>query len=200
MLSPLGGVPVVVRSVRAMLACGADVIVSAPVWSRAPVAQACAELPVTVVGSVSDLVGMIAQRTVCTGSDARVTNPGFVLVHDAARPLAPADLTHTVLDSARGGHRLVVPVLPLADTVKTLDANCLVQATPDRAGLRVVQTPQAVAADLVPRVLAAAVDNPVQGWAAAGEAVHTVVGHPRAFPVHRAWDLELAESMEGADR
>lgn len=192
MLSPLGGVPVVVHAVRAMLACGIDVVVSAPARLRARVAQACAGQCVAVFGSVPDLVSMAAQRTGCAEGD------GFVLVHDAARPLVPPQLTHTVLDAARAGHRVVVPVLPLADTVKMLDANGDVLATPDRAGLRVVQAPQAIAADLASRVLPAAARNPVQGWAAAGEKVHTVAGHPLAFPVHCAWDLELAEATEGA--
>ncbi len=195
-LSPLGGVPIVVRSVRAMSGVGLDVCVLAPV-DPARVRVACAEFGVPVHGSVADAVDTIAQRSMSTGSDGSVTR--HVLVHDAARPLVPSALVGAVLDAARLGHAVVVPVLPLADTVKVVDVDGLVRSTPDRAGLRVVQTPQAYALDLLPLVLPAAVADPMHGWAAAGVPVHTVTGDPLAFAVHTAWDLELAESTIGAD-
>lgn len=192
-LSPLGGVPMVVRSVRAF--AGADVCVLVA-GDPAPVRAACVVLGVPVHGSVADAVGMVAQRSMCTEGDGPFTR--HVLVHDAARPLVPPALVRTVLDAAGLGHPAVVPVLPLADTVKTVDDGGLLLATPDRAALRVVQTPQAFTADLLPLVLPAAMDDPARGWVAAGAPVHTVAGDPRAFAVHTAWDRELAEATIGA--
>ncbi len=66
----------------------------------------------------------------------------FVLVHDAARPLAPTPLGERVLTALRGGADAVVPVLPIADTIKRVDAHGRVVGTVDRAELRLVQTPQ----------------------------------------------------------
>ncbi len=193
-LSPLGGVPIVVRSVRAFL--GAEVCVLA-FGDPSPVRAALACHGVPVHGSVADAVGMVAQRSMPSEGDGRVTD--HVLVHDAARPLVPPALVRAVLDAARLGHPVVVPVLPLADTVKTVDADDRLLCTPDRAGLRVVQTPQVFASHLLPLVLPAAAANPVHGWAAAGAPVHTVAGDPLAFAVHTAWDRELAEATIGAD-
>lgn len=64
-----------------------------------------------------------------------------VLVHDPLRVLAPAELIRHVVATVLADDVPVVPVLPCSDTVKRLDATGFVIDTPDRAGLRVVQTP-----------------------------------------------------------
>jgi 2-C-methyl-D-erythritol 4-phosphate cytidylyltransferase/2-C-methyl-D-erythritol 2,4-cyclodiphosphate synthase len=65
-----------------------------------------------------------------------------VLVHDAARPFAsPALIARAIAAAARTG--AAVPVMPVVDTVKTVDASGTITGTIDRAPLRVVQTPQA---------------------------------------------------------
>jgi 2-C-methyl-D-erythritol 4-phosphate cytidylyltransferase len=121
-----------------------------------------------------------------------------LVVHDAARPLAPPGLTADVVAAVRDGHPAAVPVLPLSDTVKQVDADGRPVATPDRSGLRVVQTPQAFAADLAPAVLAAALEDPVRAWTAVGGTVRTVPGDPLASAVHDPWDLALAgAAIEG---
>jgi 2-C-methyl-D-erythritol 4-phosphate cytidylyltransferase len=125
-----------------------------------------------------------------------------VLVHDAARPLTPPALANAVTQSVvAAAHGIAVPVLPLADTVKHVNSGGLVIGSPDRSGLRVVQTPQAFRADLIGcdvlrRVLAS--DGPVEhAWAVVGAPALTVPGHPLAFAVRSAWERELAEVLAG---
>jgi len=67
----------------------------------------------------------------------------IVVVHDAARPRATPDLTAAVIGAVRQGADAAVPGLVPADTIKVVDADGWVEATPDRDGLRAVQTPQA---------------------------------------------------------
>ena len=67
--------------------------------------------------------------------------PDFVLVHDAARPFA-SDALITRAISAAGTSGAAVPVIAVADTVKTVDATGYVTGTIDRGHLRMVQTPQ----------------------------------------------------------
>ena len=70
--------------------------------------------------------------------------PDLVLIHDAARPFASAELvSRAIVAAQRDG--AAVPVLPLTDTVKTVDALGRVDKTLDRTMLRLVQTPQAFA-------------------------------------------------------
>jgi len=70
--------------------------------------------------------------------------PDLVLIHDAARPFASRALIARAV-AAAGRSGAAVPVLPVVDTVKTVDAAGTVTGTIDRAALRTVQTPQAFA-------------------------------------------------------
>ena len=87
--------------------------------------------------------GASRQASVRAGLEALEPHrPDVVLVHDAARPfLSDALITRAIAAGRESG--AAVPVLAVAETVKTVDAAGCVTATPDRARLRVVQTPQA---------------------------------------------------------
>ena len=86
--------------------------------------------------------GKTRQESVACGLAALPKDCDTVLVHDAARPFVTPLLINRVLDALAQGHSGVVPGLPLADTIKEVDAHNLVNATPDRERLRAVQTPQ----------------------------------------------------------
>jgi len=87
--------------------------------------------------------GATRQASVRAGLEALAPRrPELVLVHDAARPFASAALITRAIAAARASGA-AVPVLPVADTVKTVDAAGTVTGTVDRAQLRMVQTPQA---------------------------------------------------------
>lgn len=73
----------------------------------------------------------------------------IVCVHDAARPLASAALFAAVIDAVAAGAAAVVPGVPVVDTIKVVDGTGRVVATPDRATLVAVQTPQAFRADVL---------------------------------------------------
>lgn len=190
-LTLLAGVPMVVRSVRTLLASGVvDRVLLRGGECTGDLLRACAGLPVDAWQPPVRRVGAgrvgahAGQRADTTRSDDAIAG-SFVLVHDAARPLTPPALFGAVLDAVRAGHRAVVPVLPLADTVKVVDGAGLLRATPDRAGFRVVQTPQAFRA---PEIHFRPLD-------AAAAGADTVVGDPLAFAVHTPWDLQLAELL-----
>lgn len=129
-----------------------------------------------------------------------VTGADIVLVHDAARCLTPSAVTRAVVAAVRAGHRAVVPVLPVTDTVKQVDASGTVVATVDRSDLRVVQTPQGFDAELLRRAHAAS-SGPATDDAGLverlGEKVSTVPGHPHAFKITTPFDLAVAEALAG---
>lgn len=120
-----------------------------------------------------------------------------VLVHDAARALTPPHLVRAVVAALRAGAPAVVPVLPVNDTIKNVDARGIVTATPDRAGLRTVQTPQGFTAALLHGAYAGAVLATDDAGLAerAGVEVHTVPGDPLAFKITTVTDLLLAEAL-----
>lgn len=68
----------------------------------------------------------------------------WVMVHDAARPCASAELFARLWD-ARGDVQGVIPGLPVRDTIKLTQKvrdRVLVSETPSRADLYAIQTPQ----------------------------------------------------------
>ena len=69
----------------------------------------------------------------------------YVLVHDAARPLASGELGKRVIAALAAGDVAVIPALNVADTIKEVDAANYVVSTPNRERLRAVQTPQGFA-------------------------------------------------------
>ena len=69
----------------------------------------------------------------------------FILVHDAARPLASGELGRSVIEALASGEVAVIPALSVSDTIKEVDAANYVVSTPNRERLRAVQTPQGFA-------------------------------------------------------
>jgi 2-C-methyl-D-erythritol 4-phosphate cytidylyltransferase/2-C-methyl-D-erythritol 2,4-cyclodiphosphate synthase len=87
--------------------------------------------------------GASRQESVRAGLAAlEAHRPDLVLVHDAARPFVSMGLIERAIAAAQTSGA-AVPVLPVADTVKTVNAQGEVTGTLDRAQLRLVQTPQA---------------------------------------------------------
>lgn len=66
-----------------------------------------------------------------------------VCVHDAARPFADGDLYRRVVAAVEAGADAAVPGIAVTDTIKVVDDDGVVTATPDRSRLVAVQTPQA---------------------------------------------------------
>jgi 2-C-methyl-D-erythritol 4-phosphate cytidylyltransferase len=122
----------------------------------------------------------------------------YVLVHDAARALTPPAMIARVVRALQDGHDAVVPVLPLTDTIKAVDANGVVIATPERAGLRAVQTPQGFRTDVLRRAYQAAsggfTDDASMVEQLGGQ-VQVVDGDPMAFKITTRLDLLLARAV-----
>jgi 2-C-methyl-D-erythritol 4-phosphate cytidylyltransferase len=117
-------------------------------WARDCLLAAGAE-EVVVVGAVpGGITGGVRRRdSVAAGLAAVPGHVAHVLVHDAARPLASADLAGVVVARlGRGDCAAVVPVVPVRDTIKSVDGEW-VTATLDRSSLVRVQTPQGFTAD-----------------------------------------------------
>jgi 2-C-methyl-D-erythritol 4-phosphate cytidylyltransferase len=118
-----------------------------------------------------------------------------VLVHDAARPLVTEEAVARVLTPLGEGWDGAVPGLPLADTVKRVQGEAVIETVP-RDDLVAVQTPQAFVAPVL-RGAAAAGDDASDCAALverAGGRVKVVPGDPRLLKVTEPADLDLIES------
>lgn len=200
---PLAGKPVLARTVEAFLrhAAIADVQVVIDPADGALYRSCVPETP-----RLRDPVcgGATRQQSVLAGLEAlALANPppDIVLVHDAARPFVSADLIDRACAIAAVA---AVPALPLTDTVKAVDGAGIVVATPDRATLRSVQTPQVFRFDVLLAAhraaagqsqLAATDDAAVMEWA--GHPVATFPGDAGNVKLTLARDFDEAERRLG---
>ncbi|RMF71838.1 MAG: 2-C-methyl-D-erythritol 4-phosphate cytidylyltransferase [Acidobacteria bacterium] len=161
----LAGIP---RIVRVVLVVPGDPVAADDI---AAAAREAGLDPVVVCGG--------ARRRDSVRAGLGAVERGIVAVHDAARPLADAELYGRVLDAASASGA-AVPAVPVADTVVEIRGDEIARV-PDRTRLRAVQTPQAFDAELLRRAHEAA--DP--GWdapddaslvVAAGTAVRLVPG------------------------
>ena len=197
----LDGRTLVERAVAGLLESGVvDRVVVAVPADRVEQARRLLETRATVVAGGTDRSKSVSLALSVLPESAE---PDFVLVHDAARALTPSGLILRVVDSLRAGHAAVVPALALSDTIKAVDANGVVLGTPERAGLRAVQTPQGFATGLLLRAYRASAADPfgadltddaslVERF---GVQVQVVDGDPLAFKITTQLDLLLAQAI-----
>jgi 2-C-methyl-D-erythritol 4-phosphate cytidylyltransferase len=159
-------------------------------------------LPAGVVWDGSDAVasvtgGATRADSVRAGLAVVPASADVVLVHDAARPLATEALFAAVIDAVRDGADGAVPGLPVADTIKRVDGDRVIETVP-RDDLVAVQTPQAFRAD----ALRAAHRDRADGTDDAalierdGGKVVVVPGDPANVKVTAPDDLELVAMLQ----
>lgn len=87
--------------------------------------------------------GATRQQSVHCGLEALVkTNPDYVLIHDGVRPFVNFTVIDAVLNELDGGHRAVLPVLAVVDTLKRVNDQLIIENTVSRENLYAAQTPQ----------------------------------------------------------
>jgi 2-C-methyl-D-erythritol 4-phosphate cytidylyltransferase/2-C-methyl-D-erythritol 2,4-cyclodiphosphate synthase len=93
--------------------------------------------------------GATRQASVHAGLEALASQrPDVVLIHDAARPFVSAALISRAIEAA-SVTGAAIPVIPVADTIKLVGGSDNVEATPERARLRIAQTPQGFGFDVI---------------------------------------------------
>jgi 2-C-methyl-D-erythritol 4-phosphate cytidylyltransferase len=191
----LGGLSLLTRSALAMSSVADVLIIAAPAdaldEASAQLAQVDAEIHIVAGGehrqeSVANALRMVPEDV------------SIVLVHDAARPLVPIEVTQNVVDSVRNGAKAVIPVLSLVDTIKRVNSNGIAIETVDRNQLRRVQTPQGfdrATLDLAyqnPEVVAT---DDAGLMDALGIVVQTVAGDERSLKITTMADVKHALSL-----
>ncbi len=145
--------------------------------------------------------GATRQESVRAGLESlAAARPDVVLIHDAARPFPSRALLDRAVQAAEA-HGAAAPGVKLSDTVKQVDADGMVLATPPRAALRAVQTPQAFRFPLIldahRRAAEAGAggltdDVAVAEWA--GAPAFVFEGETQNFKVTTMADLDAAEA------
>jgi 2-C-methyl-D-erythritol 4-phosphate cytidylyltransferase/2-C-methyl-D-erythritol 2,4-cyclodiphosphate synthase len=143
----IGGVPVIFRAMEAF-SRHPDVFAVQPVVNTDDSAMFTA----AVAGLKHEAPtngGATRQASVLAGLEALAKHkPDIVLIHDAARPFVSAGVISRSIEAAtRTG--AAIPVVPVTDTIKVTGESGNVEDTPDRARLRIAQTPQSFRFDVI---------------------------------------------------
>jgi 2-C-methyl-D-erythritol 4-phosphate cytidylyltransferase len=203
--APLCGESLLAHALRGVLGCGqvGHVIIVAP---GSHIDQCRGVVGVNRLDGEHPRVDVVAggvdrSASVEAGLAALHHDDAIVLVHDVARCLAPSDLFARVIGAVRAGHPAVVPGLPVTDTIKVVDAQGRVLATPDRESLRGIQTPQGFLREVLEHAharggadVASATDDAGLVERADGH-VHVVPGDHRALKITSPLDLTLATAL-----
>ena len=157
---PVGGKPLLHYSLRAFLAHEAIDAV------QTVIAHEHTELFKQAVKGLTGLLmpsfgGATRQASVLAGLRglAERVSPDIVLIHDAARPFLPAEVIDRLI-AALERHDGAIPALPVVDTIKQVDENGVIVATPPRPTLRAAQTPQAFHFDAILKAHLKAAERP----------------------------------------
>ncbi len=170
------------------------------------VTQLCASktngdrIGVSVVAGGRERADSVAAALTSVDEDVDV-----VLVHDAARAFAPAELFSRVISAVRNGSVAAVPALPVTDTIKEVNSEEIVLRTVARHSLRAVQTPQGFRRDVL---VAAHADHQAVARAgdlaptddagmveAGGHDVLLVRGSDAAFKITTPFDRLIARAI-----
>ena len=197
-MAPLGGEPMIVKTVRAFQECDAIreiVIVTRPDLIM-PISGLCsgfAKVKAVVAG------GSSRQESVGLGLNALSDRVKLVAIQDGARPL----ITNEVIDrTVRAAHSYgaAAPAIPVKDTIKVVKGGTVL-ATPDRSSLQAVQTPQVFDLALLRGALKKAdrdgdtVTDDCSAVELMGMSVKIVEGDERNIKVTTPLDLAIARLL-----
>jgi 2-C-methyl-D-erythritol 4-phosphate cytidylyltransferase len=172
------------------------VVVAAPVGRAESVADSLSGVAGVAIHVVEG--GETRQDSVAVALRSVPAGYPIILVHDAARAFAPAELIERVAAAVREGHDAVIPVLPVIDTIKQVDADGFVIGTPARAMLRAVQTPQGFRRTVLEKAHGQATSAATDDAAlveSLGVRVFCVAGSESALKITRPADLTTAELL-----
>ena len=197
-MAPLGGEPMIVKTVRAFQNCEAiaEIIIVTRQDLVAPIQELCREMDkvrAVVTGGAS------RQESVWLGLNAFSGKIQLAAVHDGARPLISWELIDRTVRAANS-YGAAAPAIPVKDTIK-VEGSGLVESTPDRSRLRAVQTPQVFDFDLLRGALqkaredGAAVTDDCSAVERLGMKIRLVEGEERNLKVTTPLDLKIAELL-----
>ena len=195
-MEPLGGEPMVMRSIRTFADCDAikEIVVVTRQDLVVPIMSLCAgidKVKAVVAG------GSSRPESVNAGLNALSDKVKLAAIHDGARPL----ITWQVIDRAvraANSYGAAAPGIPVKDTVKVVTGG-VVKETPNRKTLCAVQTPQVFDIALLRGALKKAKDDGAEitddcsAVERMGMSVKIVEGDERNLKVTTPIDLAIAK-------
>ena len=101
----------------------------------------------------------------------------YVFIHDGARPFVTVELIHKLLEEVKM-HQACVAGMPVKDTIKIVDNDQFVTATPERRLVWLVQTPQVFDYKLLYEAYEKIMEKEQAGITDDAMVVEKMTGHP----------------------
>ena len=197
-MAPLGGEPMIVKTVRAFESC--DAVKEIVIVTREDLIQKISDLCHEFIKVKAVVVGGNSrQESVHLGLNALSPKTQLAAVHDGARPLITWQVIDRVIRAAHT-HGAAAPGIPVKDTIKVVSGG-VVTSTPERASLQAVQTPQVFDFDLLRGALKKAQEDGAQvtddcsAVERLGMNIRMVEGDERNIKVTTPMDLKIAEML-----
>ena len=195
-MAPIGGEPMIVRTVRQFQNCDAikEIVVVTRSDLIVPISDLCHgfdKVKAVVVGGDS------RDASVSMGLNTLSEKCKLVAVQDGARPFAHWQLIDRVVRAANS-YGAAAPAIAVKDTIKVVQGG-IVKETPDRSSLRAVQTPQVFDFDLLRGALKKAkldgltLTDDCSAVEHMGMSVKIVDGDERNIKITTPMDLKIAE-------
>lgn len=199
----LTGKALLAMSLEAMAAGGctdAVVVVNAEVARK--LGPTLAALPIPVEQAHG---GATRQESVYNGlkfvrDHPRLSRAKIVLIHDAVRPMVPANVVADVIQAVREGAQAVAPAVVVSDSIRALVDEGGTTVV-DRSRLRAIQTPQGFPLDVILAAhekMAASGAQFTDDVSCAEQAGHTVVlvpGSRLSMKITEPSDLTVARGL-----
>ena len=140
--------------------------------------------------------GASRSESVRRGLDCVPENVDYVLVHDAARPLASSQLFRAVIGALERGEKAVVPLIPVVDSLKRLNPGNGVTSI-SRDNVFVAQTPQGFACDVLRSALTdgSVTTDDVGAVERIGVLIASVPGETSNLKITSRADLDVARIL-----
>ena len=197
-MAPLGGEPMIARTVRAFQECDAisEIVVVTREDLIVPIGRLTRDMS-KVTAVVSG--GASRQESVHLGLNALSDKVKLAAIHDGARPFVTWQLIDWVVRAANS-YGAAAPAIPVKDTIKEVQG-FVVKNTPDRSALRAVQTPQVFDFDILRAALkkakadGAEVTDDCSAVERMGMSVKIVEGDERNIKITTPLDLKIGELL-----
>lgn len=197
-MAPLGGEPMIVRTVRTFQECDAirEIVIVTRSELIVPIMDLCSgfdKVRAVVLG------GSSRPESVQAGLNALSKQTKLAAIQDGARPLVSWQVIDRTVRAANS-YGAAAPGIPVKDTVKVVRGG-VVTATPNRSTLQAIQTPQVFDIDLLRGALKKARDTGAEitddcsAVENLGMTVKIVEGDERNIKVTTPMDLQIAQLL-----
>ena len=195
-MAPLGGEPLIARTVRAFEECDAirEIVIVTREDLILSIGKLCSQfskVSAVVVG------GNSRPESVMAGLNALSKQVKLAAIQDGARPLVSWQLIDRTVRAANT-YGAAAPGIPVKDTVKIVQGG-VVTSTPDRNTLQAIQTPQVFDKDLLRGALTkvqqadTSITDDCMAVEQMGMRVKIVAGEERNIKITTPLDLKIAE-------